>query len=168
MAIYADPQWLYDDENMPTKIISDSILLVLAAHHYYRGEYELAIPFLLIFAISVLFHLDKKKEILIDRIVMVIIFSHFFHTFYPKIPFHIFVAIGLASLLFWYKTDDRILYLLYQLAGLGLFVGFYDISYNYKIPITIGALVLLFSEIMEKGWFHVPKHIGAIGLDILI
>ena len=168
MAIYSDPEWLYDEENMPQKIVVNSVLLLLAAHHYYKGEYELAIPFFLIFAISILFQLDKKKEVLLDRIVMVIIFSHFFHTFYHKISFSIFVAIGLASLLFWYMTDDRILYILYQLAGLGLFVGFYDISYKYKIPITAAALYLLFGEVLEKGWFHAPKHLGALGLGLLL
>jgi hypothetical protein len=168
MAIYGDPEWLYDEENMPPKIIVNSVLLILAAHHYYKGEYELAIPFFLIFSISILFHLDKKKEVLLDRIVMVFIFSHFFHTFYHKIPFSIFLAIGLASLLFWYMTDDRILYILYQLAGLGLFVGFYDISYKYKIPITLASLYLLFGEVLEKGWFHAPKHLGALGLGLLL
>ncbi len=168
MTIYGDPHWLYDEENMPKKVIVDSVLLVLVAHHYYKGEYELAIPFLLIFLISTLFHLDKKKEVLLDRIVMVLIFAHFFHTFYPKISFSIFVAVGLASILYWYMRDDRILYILYQLAGLGLFVGFYDLSNKYKIPITITALVLLFGEVLERGWFHAPKHLGALGLGLLL
>jgi hypothetical protein len=178
MVIYRDPKWLYDEENMPNAIIVNSVLLLLVAHHYNRSEYEIAIPFMLIFTFSVLgeFYKDhkanpmeeKKKEVLLDRIVMVIIFSHLFHTFYPKISFPIFVALGLASLFVWYKTDDRIVYLLYQLMGILLFVGFYDISYTYKVPITISMVLLLFSEIMEKGWFHVPKHVGFAGLSILL
>jgi hypothetical protein len=178
MVIYSDPKWLYDEENMPNIIIVDSVLLLLVAYHYNRGEYEIAIPFMVIFSILVLdeFHEnrksnpaeEKKKEVLLDRIVMVIIFAHLFHTFYPKISFSIFVAMGLASLYVWYKTDDRIVYLLYQLMGILLFVGFYDISYTYKVPITISLIVLLFSEIMEKGWFHVPKHVGFAGLSILL
>lgn len=168
MVLYGDPEWLYDEENMPKKIIVNSVLLVLAAHHYYKGEYELAIPFFLIFSISMLFQLDKKKEVLLDRIVMVFIFAHFFHTFYHKISFSIFLAIGLASILYWYMTDDRILYILYQLAGLGLFVYFYELDAKYKIPITIVALSILFGEVLEKGWFHAPKHLGALGLGMLI
>ena len=168
MVIYSDPKWLYDEENMPSKVIADSVLLLLASHHYNKGEYEIAIPFFLIFIVYLLGHESKKNEVLLDRIVMVIIFSHFFHTFYPKISFHIFVAMGLASLFVWYKTDDRIVYLLYQLMGILLFVCFYDISYTYKVPISISLSVLLFSEIMEKGWFHVPKHIGFAGLSMLV
>jgi hypothetical protein len=178
MVIYGDPKWLYDDENMPKLIIVDSVLLLLAIHHYKRGEYEIAIPFFFIFMVFIAneFYKNpksnpnekKKREILLDRIVSVIIFSHFFHSFYPKISFHIFVAMGLASLFVWYKTDDRILYLLYQLMGIVLFINFYDISYKYKVPITISLLALLFSEIMERGWFHVPKHIGFAGLSMLL
>jgi hypothetical protein len=168
MIIYRDPNWLYDEENMPKKIIVDSVLLILVAHHYYKGEYELAIPFLLIFLVSTLFHLDKKKEVLLDRLVMVFIFAHFFHTFYHKIPFAVFVAIGLVSIVYWYVTDDRILYILYQLAGLGLFVGFYDLDTKYKIPITIVSLSILFGEVMERGWFHAPKHLGALGLGLFL
>lgn len=168
MVLYGDPDWLYDESNLPKKLIVCSVLLILASHHYYKGEYELAIPFFLIFCISAMFTLGKKNDVLLDRLVMVFILSHFFHNFYPKVSFYIFLAIGVASLLFWYMTDDRILYILFQLTGLGLFVGFFDVSYKYKVPITIASLVLLFSEILERGWFHVPKHLGALGLGLLL
>ena len=169
MAIIKDPEWYYTNQDTTAKILSNLIFLAISIHYAYKERYDIAIVFFFLFCGSTIFHIKPNRTtLLIDRLAMVLVFSKLFNLFYPEISFIQFATMGIITVLLWYKTEDLLLYFLYQLVGIILFLVHYPMNRITKVIIATLYTLITYSQMLEKGRYHALKHLGLGGVSMVI
>ncbi len=169
MTVIKDPEWYYTNQNTISKILSNLIFLAISIYYAYKQRYDIAIVFFLLFCGSTLFHIKPNKNtLLIDRLAMVLVFAKFFNLFYPEISFIQFATMGIITVILWYKTEELLLYFLYQLLGILLFLVNYPMNIIHKVIIATLYTLITYSQMLERGRYHALKHIGLGALPIII
>jgi hypothetical protein len=169
MTIIKDPEWYYNNQNTTAKILSNLIFFAISIYYAYNQKYDFSILFFFLFCGSTLFHIKPNKDkLLIDRLAMVLLFAKFFNLFYPQISFIQFATMGIITVILWYKTEELLLYFLYQLLGILLFLVHYPMNFMYKVIIAILYILITYSQMLEKGKYHALKHLGLAILPMLI
>jgi hypothetical protein len=167
MAIIKDPDWYLQNQNTPDKIYTNTVFFALGLYHFYRGNALLGALFSLLGVGSSAFHLYTSKEtLLFDRFAMILVFSYFFHLFYPKIDLLTYGLIGTLTILYWYKTEELLFYFLFQLLGLLLFVFHFPMDGLYKLMIMAAYIGITYLQMIDQGRYHSLKHIGLAALTL--
>jgi len=162
MLIVKDPEWYLTNQDKPDKILTNIIFLLVAAYAWSRGKRLLAFLFMVLFAASTLFHIRANKEtLMIDRIAMVLVFSYFFHMFYPRISFSTYAIIGILLVYYWYCTENVLPFFTYQGVGLLLFLLLHPMNIVTKLSITGLYALFLYVNMLGQGKYHSIKHISA-------
>lgn len=161
MAIIKDPDWYLLNQNTNDKIYTNAIFFGLGLYHFYRHNPLLGTLFILLGVGSTAFHVSTSNEtLLLDRITMIFVFSYFFHLFYPKIPLLVYSAVGIATVLYWYNTEELLFYFLFQLVGLLLYMFYFPMNTYAKLGIIAAYILITYIQMLEKGKYHSLKHIG--------
>jgi hypothetical protein len=169
MTIIKDPEWYYNNQNTTAKILSNLVFFAISIYFTYKQKYDFSILFFFLFCGSTLFHIKPNRStLLIDRLAMVLIFAKFFNLFYPQISFIQFATMGIITVVLWYKSEELLLYFLYQLLGILLFLVHYPMNFIYKVIIATLYILITYSQMLEKGRYHALKHLGLGALSLFI
>jgi hypothetical protein len=169
MVFIKDPDWYLSNQNTSDKIYSNLIFLVIGLYYIYMNNLLLGFLFIFLAIGSTTFHTRTNREtLLFDRFTMVLVFSYFFHLFYPNVSMGTFALFGIMTLLIWYKTEELFYYFLFQMIGLLLFLFYYPMNMYQKLIITVMYILISYSQLLERGKYHSLKHIGLAGLALTI
>jgi hypothetical protein len=169
MLIIKDPDWYLSNQDEPDKVATNVIFLLVAAYAWSRNRPGLAYLFILLFIGSTLFHVNTNRETLgIDRITMILVFSYFFHMFYPSIPYSVYVLIGLYTVYHWYTTENLMPFFTYQGILALVFLFLYPMNIITKLAIIVAYTLLTYIQVLQEGKYHSIKHISLSLLAMFI
>lgn len=167
MVLMKDPDWYLTGQNTPDKIYTNVVFFALGIYHYLNGNLLLAALFILLGIGSTAFHISTSREtLLLDRIAMILVFSYFFHLFYPRISFQTYSLVGAATVFLWYGTEELAPYFLFQALGLFLYLRYFPMRLTYKLAIIAAYIGITYLQMLEEGRFHSLKHVGLAALSL--
>jgi hypothetical protein len=170
MVYVADPEWYFTNQGTPMKFYSNAVFLLLAAYYLlWKNDFPLSILFSFLFLCSSLFHWYPNRETLfVDRMSMILLFSYYFHLFYPYVPFTYYGIAGILTVVIWYFTEELLYYFLYQTIGIILYFIYYPMKMEYKLAFIAAYVGITYSQLLNRGEYHGLKHIllGLLSLFI--